>query len=96
MNPWKLYAVLSGLLFGVSAWAADANPNIIVIYADDMGVGDVSGLADCVLVPQMYAAARFGVETAGFTKMNEIYERCSEHPAFIKAHPDNQPDAVKA
>lgn len=44
MNPWKLCAVLSGLLFGVSAWAADANPNIIVIYADDMGVGDVSGL----------------------------------------------------
>ncbi|WP_375201008.1 maleylacetoacetate isomerase [Hyphococcus sp.] len=63
--------------------------------AGDYCVGDVPGLADCLLVPQMYAAARFGVETSGLAKMNEIYERCSQHPAFIKAHPDNQPDAVK-
>ncbi len=63
--------------------------------AGDYCVGDAPGLADCFLVPQMYAALRFGVETARLKKMNEIYERCSKHPAFIKAHPDNQPDAVK-
>jgi len=43
----------------------------------------------------MFAAQRFGVETSGFAKMNEIYERCQKHPAFEKAHPFNQPDAVK-
>ena len=63
--------------------------------AGDFCVGDVLGLADCFLVPQMYAAKRFGVDVAGLTKTNEIFERCSKHPAFIKAHPDNQPDAVK-
>ena len=62
--------------------------------AGDYCVGDTPGLADCLLVPQMYAAARFGVETSGLKKMNEIYERCTKHPAFTKAHPDNQPDAV--
>ncbi|NIY15162.1 MAG: sulfatase-like hydrolase/transferase, partial [Nitrospinaceae bacterium] len=44
MKKLKLSFVLSGLLLWGSAWAADANPNIIVIFADDMGVGDVSGL----------------------------------------------------
>ena len=63
--------------------------------AGDYCVGDVPGLADCFLVPQMYAALRFGVDVSGLKKMNEIYERCSKHPAFIKAHPDEQPDAVK-
>lgn len=64
--------------------------------AGDYCVGDVPGYADCFLVPQMYAAARFGVDTSGLKKMREIWERCQKHPAFIKAHPDNQPDAVKA
>lgn len=64
--------------------------------AGDYCVGDVPGLADCVLIPQVFAAKRFNVEIGGLKKMNEIYERCQKHPAFIKAHPDNQPDAVKA
>ncbi|MFC2952052.1 maleylacetoacetate isomerase [Marinicaulis aureus] len=63
--------------------------------AGDYCVGDVPGLADCVLVPQVYAAKRFGVEIGALSKLNEIYERCSKHPAFVKAHPDNQLDAVK-
>ncbi len=62
--------------------------------AGDYCVGDVPGLADCVLVPQVFASLRFKVDIAGLTKVNEIYERCLKHPAFIKAHPDNQPDAI--
>lgn len=62
--------------------------------AGDYCVGDVPGLADCFLVPQMFGALRFGVDISRLPKMNEIYERCQKHPAFEKAHPDNQPDAV--
>jgi maleylacetoacetate isomerase len=63
--------------------------------AGDYCVGDVPSLADCCLVPQMYGALRFGVDVSAMAKLNEIYERCLKHPAFEKAHPDNQPDAVK-
>ncbi len=63
--------------------------------AGDYCIGDTPGLADCFLVPQIYAAARFGVDISGFAKMNEIYARCHNHPAFEKAHPDKQADAVE-
>lgn len=42
MNTLKLYLVLIGLLLGVSAWAANSNPNILFIYLDDLGYGDVT------------------------------------------------------
>ncbi len=58
-------------------------------------VGDTPSLADCCLVPQWFGAGRFGVDVSKFTKLAEIYQRCIEHPAFEKAHPMNQPDAVK-
>ena len=56
-------------------------------------VGDTPGMADCCLVPQMFAAARFGVDISGFKLLHEINERCLALPAFEKAHPKNQPDA---
>ena len=56
-------------------------------------VGDTPSIADCCLVPQMFAAARFGVDIADFKRLHEINERCLALPAFEKAHPKNQPDA---
>ncbi len=64
-------------------------------YGGKFCVGDAPSIADCCLVPQFYAAARFGIDVSDFSKLNEINTRCLEHPAFKKAHPDNQPDAVK-
>ncbi len=61
----------------------------------DFCVGDRPTIADCCLVPQMFGAMRFGVDVPGLTRLNEIYERCIALPAFEKAHPTNQPDAVK-
>jgi len=58
-------------------------------------VGDTPTIADCCLVPQWFAASRFGVDVSRFTKLKEIFDRCSTLPAFEKAHPLNQPDAVK-
>ena len=63
--------------------------------AGDFCAGDAPTIADCCLVPQMFGAMRFGVDVSGLRRMNEIYERCSKLPAFEKAHPMNQPDAVK-
>ena len=64
-------------------------------YGGDFCIGDAPTIADCCLAPQMFAAARFGIDVSGFAKLNEINERCQKLPAFEKAHPLNQPDAVK-
>jgi maleylacetoacetate isomerase len=50
-------------------------------------------LADCVLVPQMYAAERFGCDLGKFTRLHAVAERCRKLDAFVRAHPDRQPDA---
>ncbi|NJO34668.1 MAG: hypothetical protein HC869_17610 [Rhodospirillales bacterium] len=63
--------------------------------AGDYCVGDAPTLADICLVPQVYAALRFKVDLSSLERVNRIYERCLAHPAFIKAHPDHQPDAAK-
>ena len=40
MKPLAL--ILSSLLMAASAFAADAKPNFLIIFADDLGYGDVS------------------------------------------------------
>lgn len=52
--------------------------------------------ADCLLVPQVYNAERFGCDTAKFPRLYETAQRCLAQPAFAAAHPDRQPDAVKS
>lgn len=63
--------------------------------AGDFCVGDAPGLADAFLVPQLYAARRFRIDLSCCPTLLATDERCQKLPAFIKAHPDNQPDAVK-
>jgi len=55
--------------------------------------GDTPTMADCVLVPQYYNAARFGVDMKPFPTINRIYAACMELDAFTRAAPENQPDA---
>lgn len=63
----------------------------------DMGVGDflfgAPGLFECVLIPQLYNARRFGFDLSGMPWMHRIESACLELPAFVRAHPDNQPDS---
>lgn len=54
--------------------------------------GDAPGLADCCLVPQLYAARRFGVDPARWPALVAIEARCGELPAFAAARPEAQPD----
>lgn len=55
--------------------------------------GDTPSLADCCLVPQCYAARRFGVDPVGYPLIAAIEQRCLEMPAFQAAAPERQGDA---
>jgi maleylacetoacetate isomerase len=50
--------------------------------------GDTPGLADFCLVPQLYNAARWGLDLSRFPTLSRIGTACAERPAFIAAHPD--------
>lgn len=58
--------------------------------------GDHPTLADCVLVPAVYAARRFGAVIDDCTTALRIHDHCMTLPAFQAAHPDRQPDAPKS
>ncbi len=55
--------------------------------------GDSPTMADCALVPQMFSAARFGVDTSTYPTLNAIYEVCEQIPAIVAASPSCQIDA---
>ncbi len=56
-------------------------------------VGDTPTMADCALVPQMFSAVRFGVDTSSYPTLCAIYDCCEVLPAFATAHPAHQPDS---
>ncbi len=56
--------------------------------------GDMPGLADCCLLPQLYNARRFTLDLAPFPTLRRIEAACLQLPAFDAARPENQPDAA--
>jgi maleylacetoacetate isomerase len=54
--------------------------------------GDLPTMADICLVPQLFAAARFGADVSGLARIQRISAACDAHPAFAAAHPARQPD----
>lgn len=55
--------------------------------------GDTPGLADVVLVPQVFNAHRYqSLDLAPYPTIVRIYETCLNIDAFAAAHPDRQPD----
>jgi len=55
--------------------------------------GDMPTIADCFLVPQVFNASRFNIDLAPYPTITRIDAACRELPAFIAAHPAQQPDA---
>lgn len=55
--------------------------------------GDTPSFADCFLLPQVVNAQRFDIALADYPHIACITEACAELPAFIAAHPAQQPDA---
>ncbi len=84
----------------IDAWAArwilpgfEALEALVARHGDGWCFGDAPTLADCYLIPQIYSARRFNVPLEAFARLLAIDTLASQHPAFIAAHPDAQPDA---
>jgi maleylacetoacetate isomerase len=57
-------------------------------------VGDQPGLADCVLVPQIFNAQRFDCRLDHVPNVVRVYEACMKLDAFEATRPENCPDAA--
>lgn len=55
--------------------------------------GDLPGLADCFLVPQVYNAERFSCDLEPYPHIRSITAHCRSQDAFMRAAPENQADA---
>jgi maleylpyruvate isomerase len=59
-------------------------------------IGGMPGLADACLIPQLYAARRFGVDPSGYPTLTRIEAACAALPPFQAAHANVQSDAPPA
>ncbi|MBO9397680.1 maleylacetoacetate isomerase [Shimia sp. R9_2] len=50
--------------------------------------GETLSLADICLIPQLYNAARWEVDTRDLPRIHAVATACAAHPAFAAAHPD--------
>jgi maleylacetoacetate isomerase/maleylpyruvate isomerase len=55
--------------------------------------GDAPGLADCVLVPQVFNAQRFECRLDHLPHVMRVHAACMAHPAFASSQPSACPDA---
>lgn len=55
--------------------------------------GNTPGMADCLLIPQVYKARQLGIDLSRYPIIERIDEHCATLAAFRDAHPDRQPDA---
>lgn len=84
----------------VDAWAGrwitpgfETLETLVGRYGRGWSFGDTPGLVDCYLIPQIYSARRFNVPLEAFPCLLAVETAAADHPAFIAAHPDRQPDA---
>ena len=87
---------------GIDAWARHwmheglSAMEAMLASSPDTGTfchGNMPGLADCCLVPQLYNARRFSLDLAPYPTLVRIESDCLMLPAFDVARPENQPDA---
>jgi maleylpyruvate isomerase len=64
--------------------------------ADEKGpfaAGATFSMADCTLLPQLYAARRYGVDLASCPRVLRAEDAAKDLPFVKAAYPDGQPDA---
>jgi maleylpyruvate isomerase len=86
-----------------TAWARhwnerglEALERLVAYSAGQFAVGDTASIADCCVVPQLYGARRFGVDTSRFPTLTRVERACLALDAFARAAPERQPDAASA
>lgn len=85
-NSWYQHWVALGL----EAFEAQVSGNP---HTGKFCHGDMPGLADCCLFPQLANARRFDCDLSGYPTLLRIERNCNELPAFQNAAPARQPDA---
>ena len=55
--------------------------------------GDTPSMADCCLVPQIFAAKRYQCDLAPYPTVMRVFDECMKMDAFDLAQPSKQPDA---
>ncbi|ALK98162.1 maleylacetoacetate isomerase [Massilia sp. WF1] len=85
-NEWYRHWLVSGLDVLEKHLARDPS-------SGPLCHGRTPTIADCLLVPQVFNAQRHGIDVSGYTNISRINAQCVQIPAFIAAHPSNQPDA---
>lgn len=66
---------------------------IALSHGGEFCFGDAPTLADCCLIPQIYNARRFDVDLSHYPTLRAIDARCATIDAFVRAAPEQQPDA---
>ncbi|GLH44847.1 maleylacetoacetate isomerase [Pseudomonas moraviensis] len=80
----------------ISHWISQGLATVEQLIGDSgFCFGEWPCMADVYLIPQLYAAERFNVSLEAYPKIRRVAALALEHPAFIKAHPANQPDTPK-
>ncbi|MFC2248412.1 maleylacetoacetate isomerase [Labrys portucalensis] len=78
----------------ITTWAGSGLKAVEALIGDGpYCFGETPGLADVYLIPQLYAARRFGVPLDAYPRIRRVEAEAEGHPAFVKAHPANQPDS---
>ena len=67
-----------------------------LIGDDGFCFGPEPMLVDVCRLPQLCAARRFGVPLEAYPRILRVEKVAGEHPAFLRAHPANQPDAEES
>ncbi|WP_411390061.1 maleylacetoacetate isomerase [Pseudomonas sp. MPB23] len=81
------------VLAWIAHWISQGLGAVEQLIGDDgFCFGERPGLADAFLIPQLYAAERFKVSLAAYPRIGRVAALAATHPAFITAHPANQPD----
>jgi maleylacetoacetate isomerase/maleylpyruvate isomerase len=85
VDRWYRHWVATGLAIVEQRLAATAGTHCF---------GDTPGLADCLLVPQVYNAQRFECPLDAYPTVMRINAACLALPAFAHTHPSVCPDAA--
>ena len=79
-------------------WIADGMGKLEAAMTHTAGTsaysqGDLPGIADCCLVPQVFNAQRYQCDLAPYPTVMRVFDACMRLEAFDRAQPGKQPDA---